>query len=258
VTRFLTLTALTLGLLMQAERASGSAFRVTPVKVELSQKSASTLLTLTNESGDDLRFQITAFAWSQDPKGGMKLAPTQDITFFPALLSLKPGEERKVRVGAKTAATDMEKSYRMFFEELPPLTTPTAPPQGAQVRILTKMGVPIFLTPTRARGEAGIGAAAVSAGKLTFDVHNSGNVHFSVHAVKVSGLAGDGTRLFEKQVDGWYVLPGTPRSYEVEIPADLCSRVSRIEIQAQTDLAADAATRATQIDVPKQSCKATK
>ena len=188
----------------------------------------------------------------------MKLDPTQDITFFPALLSLKPGEERKVRVGAKTSATTVEKSYRMFFEELPPLVTPVAPAQGAQVRILTKMGVPIFLTPGNPRGEGSISGAAVKGGKLTFDVRNSGNVHFSVHAVKVSGLAGDGTQLFEKQVDGWYVLPGTPRSYEVEIPAEFCQRVSRIAIQAQTDRLAEAAAPAAQIDVPKQSCQAGK
>jgi P pilus assembly chaperone PapD len=58
---------LVLGLLTQAEFALGSAFKVTPVRVTLAPGSASTLLTLSNESDQTLRFQISAFGWSQDP-----------------------------------------------------------------------------------------------------------------------------------------------------------------------------------------------
>ena len=255
----LTVTALALGLLMQAGRMSASAFRVTPVRVELSQKTASTLLTLTNESDTDLRFQISAFAWSQDAAGGMKLDTTQDITFFPALLTLKPGEERKVRVGTKTFATDVEKSYRLFFEELPPLNVASTPQEGAQVRILTKMGVPIFLTPAQSKPEARVDAAKVSGGNVTFDVRNSGNVHFAVQSVRVTGLGSDGAKVFERQVDGWYVLPGTPRTYEVEIPTDVCSKVRNIEIEAQTDLSTPLLAKpSARVEVTQQSCKSGK
>ena len=252
----LTVTALALGLLMQAGRLSASAFRVTPVRVELSQKTASTLLTLTNESDTDLRFQISAFAWSQDPAGVMKLDTTQDITFFPALLTLKPGEERKVRVGTKRFATDVEKSYRLFFEELPPLAVSAAPQEGAQVRILTKMGVPIFLTPAQSKPEARVDSAKVRGGNLSFDVRNNGNVHFAVQSVRVTGVGGDGAKLFERQLDGWYVLPGTPRAYEVEIPRDVCARVKNIEIEAQTNLTGPLSAKpSARVDVTQSSCK---
>src|SRR2546421_6591721 len=133
-----------LGLVLQAEFLAASAFKVTPVRVTFSGPS-STLLTLKNESDQPLRFQITSFVWFQDPKGAMQLTPTEDIVFFPALLSLNPGEERKVRVAATVAAKDVEKTYRIFFEELPPLVKPEN--AGAQVRILTKMGIPIFVSP---------------------------------------------------------------------------------------------------------------
>src|SRR6266513_6406857 len=136
-----------LGLVLQAGTLAASAFQVTPVRVTFSGPS-STLLTLKNESDQPLRFQISSFVWSQDPKGAMQLGPTEDIVFFPALLSLNPGEERKVRVAATVAATDVEKTYRIFFEELPPLVKPEN--AGAQVRILTKMGIPIFVSPGKA------------------------------------------------------------------------------------------------------------
>src|SRR5713226_9619743 len=148
--RSLALITLVLGLGFQAENVCASAFKVTPVRVTFSAPS-STLLTLRNESDQTLRFQVTSFAWSQDASGAVQLAPTEDIVFFPALLTLKPGEERKVRVAATVAAKDVERTYRIFFEELPPLERPEN--SGAQVRILTKMGIPIFVIPAKRNAE---------------------------------------------------------------------------------------------------------
>ena len=239
--------------LMCVESTFASAFKVTPVRVTLSAGSSSTLLTLTNESDMALRFQISAFSWAQEATGEMKLTPTEEILFFPALLSLNAGEERKVRVAAKGAASDVEKTYRIFFEELPPLASASAG-EGAQVRILTKMGVPIFVSPGKVSEQGRIDAVRVADGKLLFDVKNSGNVHFSVHGVKVRGLAESGSDVFERQLDGWYVLAGTPRSYELELPADVCSKVKSVVIEAQTDMAATAAVTA-QAEVPPRSCK---
>ena len=255
VTNLLKVTALALGLLMQTERLSASAFRVTPVRVDFSRSNASTLLTVVNESDEELRFQVSAFSWLQDSKGAMQLEKTQDITFFPALLTLKPGEERKVRVGTKSFATDTEKTYRIFFEELPSMVkkNDTA---GASVKILTRMGIPIFVTPAQTRPNGAIDAAAVGRGKLTFDVANRGNVHFSVQSLKVSGYGADGNRLFERELEGWYVLPNIPRTYEVEIPSDVCSKLKRVEVEAQTDATdAEFATLKAGTDVAQASCK---
>ena len=227
------LTAMVLGLALQAGNMAGSAFKVTPVRVTFSGPS-STLLTLKNESEQPLRFQISSFAWLQDPKGVMQLNPTEDIVFFPALLSLNPGEERKVRVAATVAAKDVEKTYRIFFEELPPLDKPEN--TGAQVRILTKMGIPIFVSPTKANSEAIIDSVKLEKGTLAFEVRNSGNVHYALEGVKLHGVGSKGESLFDRQLDGWYVLAGSPRTYSVEIPAASCSKLKKIVIAAQTDI----------------------
>lgn len=251
----LALTTIVLGLVLQAGNLRASVFKVTPVRVTFSGPS-STLLTLKNESNEPLRFQITTYTWSQDPSGEVKLGPTDDIVFFPALLSLNPGEERKVRVAATVAATDTEKTYRIFFEELPPLDTANAA-TGAQVRILTKMGIPIFVSPAKAKVDASIGSIAMQHGTLTFDVENGGNVHFGLESVKLRGMDGSGAVVFDRQLDGWYVLAGSPRAYSVPIPAANCSKLKKIVIEAQTDTSTigTAGTITKEFEVPPGACK---
>jgi len=243
------------GLLLQAGTATASAFKVTPVRVQFNGPS-STLLTLHNDSSEALRFQISAFAWSQDAKGGIQLGATDDVTFFPALLTLQPGEERKVRVATTVTPKDVEKTYRIFFEELPPLETPKEK-AGAQVRILTRMGIPIFVTPEKANAEVVVENAKVQAGHVMFDVKNTGNMHFAVQSVKLKGSNAAGEAIFDKQVEGWYVLPGSPRSYDFEIPAGDCSKLKKIGLEIQTDVAAagNAGAISSQIDLPPGSCK---
>lgn len=223
-----------LGLVLQAGNAGASAFKVTPVRVTFSGPS-STLLVLKNESDQPLRFQISAFAWQQDPKGEIKLQPTDDIVFFPALLTLGSGEERKVRVASIVGAEQVEKTYRIFFEELPSLEKPSQP-AGAQVRILTKMGIPIFVTPQKGNAQAAIDNAALRDGVLTFDVLNTGNVHFALQKVTVRAIATDGQTVLQRDLDGWYVLAGSPRSYRVEVPPDACGKIKSVSIGAETDV----------------------
>lgn len=253
--RLLTLSAIVLGLALQAGNVSASAFRVTPIRVTLDRSGASALLTLSNESKDTLRFQISAYHWSQDPAGLMQLAPTEDILFFPALLSLEPGSERKVRVSAKTAAGAVEKTYRIFFEELPSLATAGAT-QGAQVRILTKMGVPIFVAPQTVTEKAIISNARVEGGKIRFDVRNEGTVRFAVQGVKLRGVDANDSTVFEHQLDGWYVLAGTARNYEFALPAEECSRLKSVMIAAQTDSVSEGAAAATsRVEIPAAGCR---
>src|SRR5206468_4339846 len=136
---------LALGLLLcLAARASATSFTVTPIQVVLATSTSSTLLTVANQSADTLRLEVSAFAWDQAPDGEMQLTATEDVLFFPSLLTLGPGERRNVRVGAATAAAASEKTYRIFVEELPPPEGGSTAPKKSGVRILTRMGIPVF------------------------------------------------------------------------------------------------------------------
>src|SRR5262245_19592751 len=145
-----------------AAPASAATFSVNPTQIFLAGRTTSTLLTLRNDSTETLRFQLSVFEWQQGAGGEIELRPTQDVVFFPALLTLNAGEERRVRVGSTVAAGGTEKTYRIFVEELP------AESQGdaTQVRVLTKMGIPIFIRPEKESSGATLAGLGLHEGTL--------------------------------------------------------------------------------------------
>jgi fimbrial chaperone protein len=208
--------------------ASAATFSVNPTQIMLSGKTTSTLLTLSNDSDEPIRFQLSAFAWSQTASGEIELTATQDVVFFPALLTLGPKEQRRIRVGATVAVAAVERTYRIFVEELPPLQAPGA---DAAVRVLTKMGVPIFLRPARQAATATLNDLGVRAGTLHFTVANTGTVHFVPEQIKVRAIGRDGKPVIERDVAGWYILAGGRREFGIALPAVDCGRISSLAIE---------------------------
>jgi fimbrial chaperone protein len=216
----------------QPDVCSGSAFKVTPVKILLSRRSETALLTLKNESDRRLRFQASVFLWGQTPQGKMQLSPTRDILFFPPIFSIEAGATRKVRLGSAAAFGSVEKAYRIFFEELPELE-PAGDSTQSQLQIRTRVGIPIFLEPEESEIGSRVDSVSASAGILHFSVRNIGNVHLNLRGVRVKALGPTGSSLFEREADGWYVLAAGSRDYEVEIPTDQCEQVSRFVVEAK-------------------------
>lgn len=218
----------------QAAVSRASSYKVTPVQIFLSRANSRTLMTLKNESGETLRFQATVSSWEQDPQGEMKLQPTEDIVIFPTVLSVGAGEERKLRVASATRFDSSEKTYRILFDELPPLEKPESS-QPSQVRILTRMSIPVFLEPTRVLADTRIEGLALAAGTLSLSVRNAGNIHAIVREVRVKGLGAAGETVFTRTMPGWYVLGGGSRPFRLEIPREDCGKIKRIGVEAQTD-----------------------
>ena len=214
----------------QAAAAAAASFTVNPTQVFLSSTTRSALVTIKNETDKPVRFQLTMMAWTQDPGGQMQLDPTSDVVFFPSLLTLNGREERRVRVGAQVPAGPIEKTYRLFIEELPPVE-PAGPPNG--VAMLTKVGIPIFLQPARLATDAALQNLGLKAGRLSFRLVNSGTLHFIPKAVRVRGLDQAGAVILEQKPDAWYVLAGGERVFDLEIPADVCARIRSLAVEAQ-------------------------
>ena len=220
------------GFLGLGSGAYASSFTVNPIKVSLSGKNQSALLTLQSQSKEELRFKVLVQEWKQSPQGEMQLKDTKDIVVYPGLLTLAPNEERKLRIGSTVPAGAVERSYRIFVEELPPLKAPQTV-NKSEVKVLTKMGIPIFVSPAKPVAAGTVEGMALAKGKLAFTVKNTGNVFFLVQSARVKALNSTGAT-FEKNVEGWYVLAGGTRVWEVEIPKDACAKSKSLTVEVHS------------------------
>ena len=204
-----------------------STFQVSPIRVYFGANESTTLLKVRNDAKKPLRLQIGVFAWEESRKGEMILQPTQDIIFYPTLLSLKPGDQRNVRVGTNQHKGSKEKTYRIFFEEIPSeekLTT-----NGVQLR--TKVGIPIFIQPEKSAVKGEINQLSMKALEFSFELKNEGNVHFQPRGIRVKASGSNGEVVLERQLPGWYILAGQVREYRIQVPKSDCSKMKDLTVE---------------------------
>jgi fimbrial chaperone protein len=215
-------------LLLAPMQAVASNFVVSPTEIDLSTSATSALMTLRNVSKAPLRFEVTLFTWSEDEHGVMALQPSTDVTFFPKLIELAPGKSRNIRLGINAGASrDVERSFRIFVEELPDQSAPI--PNAVAIR--TKVGIPVFVRPAKPARSAVIDSVSVAGGKVLTRVHNTGNLHINVDTVAVKGTGASNTATFSKEGPGWYVLPGATRVFEVQMSAAECQATTAVAVE---------------------------
>jgi fimbrial chaperone protein len=242
------LPRLALCALLWAGSALAAGVRISPILVELTSSQTNAIVSLRNDGDAPIRYQVSAVNWSQDDAGQMKFAPTRDLIVFPQLVTLKAGEERNLRVGVsgdKFGA--LEKSYRVFVEELPPAEKAGDKPA---VQVLTRLSIPVFLEPAHVVGAARIEAPRVEAGKLIFRLRNMGNIRVRPSEVIVEAKVA-GKASARQRWDGWYVLAAGDRIYQWTLPKEVCTQASTLQIEARFEQGEPA--RAT-VEVPRGSC----
>lgn len=212
-------------------------FDVTPVEAILSAHNRSQLLTIQNNSSETMRLQLSAYGWRDGANGEPVLSPTDDIIFFPELLSLSPGESRKIRVGSFVPAEQTEKTYRLYISQLKPLETPVAHiTTGPQIRVLLNIGIPIYIEPVAPSFQGEVDKLAMSNGVLSFELKNSGNLHFTARKMVVQGIGADGHTIFSRTANGTRILKGDVREYQLPpITTTQCAAARTIDLQVDTD-----------------------
>jgi fimbrial chaperone protein len=226
--------------LLWVSRSFASDFQVQPTTIELSAKVKSGVFSVVNNGNEKIDFQVSLQEWNQDEKGKDVLTETNDIVFFPKIMSVEPNSQRAVRIGLKVLPSTKEKTYRLFVQEIP---TPKNQQDievkdkniKAGVTIAFRFSMPIFVKPLKPQESCVFDSIEMSKGVVKAVVKNTGNVHIKTRAVKFIGKDAEGKEIFSKEIAGWYILNGLSFPYEAEIPKDICGKVAKVDISAQTE-----------------------
>ena len=206
-------------------------FRVTPIRLDFDRGAKSGVITVVNEGEEKLHVQMKAFEWTQDAEGKDQYVETNDIIFFPRMMTLEKKEEKILRAGIKIPATTKEKTYRLFIEEIP---VPRKA-EGVNVAIAIRFGVPIFVKPFKEDAKGVIEKIELSKGVLNVHVKNAGNVHFIIHSLNIKGKNAKEEEVFSKELSGWYLLNNVSRIYTTPIPGEFCKNIAKLEIEIKTN-----------------------
>jgi fimbrial chaperone protein len=220
---------------------SAPTFNLMPTRLVIKPRETTASLLLRNESPQLVRFQVSAFGWSNDTNGQIVLEPTTELVFFPTVFSVEPGASRRVRVATSQKAIERELSYRLVIEQLP--TRTEAQPTGVQM--LMRASVPVFVQPANLVARAAIEHAAIADGQVSFDVRNVGTTFVMITQAEVRGTSGgtsndtrngtSGQIPFLQRMPGWYLLSGETRTYRVALPAEVCRAQERLTIAVTFD-----------------------
>ena len=196
-------------------------FSVSPIRVELKAGTMSETITVTNHAKEKLRVGVRLMEWTQDADGKDVYKDSSDLVYFPRQMELEGEGKRLVRVGIKTPAGAVERSYRLFIEEQPQVTDASRP----QIAFYFRFGVPVFLPPAVPKSQPEVMDPDLKGGKLSVAVRNPGNQHFRLVKITI-----DDGATYRQELVGWYSLPGTARTYTADLPRDACRKAAAFNV----------------------------
>jgi fimbrial chaperone protein len=213
--------------LLLALPAAAAEFSVAPMRLDLPRGARSGAVAVGNEADKPLRMQMRLMEWTQDAEGKDVYKESDELVYYPRMMTVAPGEKRMVRVGLKTAAPAgaPERTYRLYIDELP--GGEKAASSGINFTI--RFALPVFIPPSQPESRGAIESVSLREGRLTVVVANPGNQSFRISTVGVSGGA------FAAESAGWYLLAGATRAYRFDIPPAACRALKRIEVAVKAD-----------------------
>lgn len=214
--------------LMPAASMAGL-FSISPIRLDLDRRNKTDSITVSNdEASRKIEMQAKLVEWTQDAKGNDVYVESNDLVFFPRIFTVDKQDQRVVRIGLKVPADTIEKSYRLFIEELPPPADPAK--KGAQVLFVLRFGIPIFVRPDKEQMAGVIDGMEATPTAATIIVKNTGNQNFQIQSLIVkSGAA------YEKEIVGGYVLAGATKHITAQFPPDVCRQLGKLQIVMKTD-----------------------
>lgn len=206
--------AIALLLLCCTLAASAAELGVMPVTLQFDRLRDRGSVQVINFGREPVTLQADAVTWQRE--GGRDIdAPTQDLILNPPIFTVPAGATQVLRVGLRRpAAAERETAYRLVMRELPP-----APDArlllSAQLRVLVSLRLPVYVAPATVHRDARWTVQRDAQGRVVAEVHNHGNVHMKVGALRLQ----DGARgAVGEQRPGAVLFPGESQRFRLDAP----------------------------------------
>ncbi len=226
------------GLCCLSLSALGSSLEISPVRVELNAKQRIEVITLVNRGDAPITLQSQIKKWQQTA-GKDVYSMTTDLLVTPPIVTIQPNKAQVLRVGLKAVASpQQELSYRLFITEIP--QKQISAEQTSKIRIVSRIGIPIFVTSTTAGKSAWNWQARREDQNLELSLNNPSNRHIKLNNLTIRGAdkvilfhSGQAQYVLPRQTVQWsFPLPKTsaaPQNFFIEAITDkgrLSSQVS--------------------------------
>ncbi len=206
-------------------------FSVNPIKVYFNSSNKTSVLKVKNNSDEKVTLNLAAKEWSHDHEGNNIYNPTKDLIFFPKILTINKDEEKIIRIGTKLPPGSLEKTYRIFLQEV---ATP-GQQDTTSVRMLMRVGVPVFISPLSTVSEGSIEKIEINKENLGVTVKNEGTTHFLMRSIKAKGSDEFGKEVFNTEKGGWYLHAGNSKNVSMKIPVESCFKTKNLQVTVDTD-----------------------
>ena len=181
-----------------------------PTTVLAAPTEKSAALIIENKGMETERYQVTVFAWSQNPEGRDVLAPSQDILAAPSVVEVPAGAKRAVRA-IRLVGQGTPGYYRLLLRQLPKPAIPGA--KG--MRVLVNQDIPVGFEDAKS-GQPVLTARFTKSGVL---LSNTG-----ARAARMSAIGPAAQSAWREGALGW-VLPGQSKLVELK-PGQKASSLS--------------------------------
>jgi len=195
--KFLTVALSIIAILSAAD---ARAFQISHMvhEIDPGQTPYSDFYIFNDSRSEPLHLVITLRAWKQNEDGSRNLTNTDDITAFPNLLVIEPGERRKVRIGLQKALPrDVEHAYRLDVRQLAIDGTAAGSPVPANtvnsaVHFTRSFNMPVFVRPEMPKQSIAVRAVSDN-GNIAMELRNIGNVNVKLRDLALYQVAGTGS-----------------------------------------------------------------
>ncbi|MEZ4526450.1 MAG: fimbria/pilus periplasmic chaperone [Desulfobacterales bacterium] len=212
-----------------------------PVRVNLTPDQKIAEVILRNRGENEVKTQVYAKTWDMDEHGEFIETDTGDFVFFPRLLTIPGGEEKTLRVGYNGDFPRVEKSYRLYIQELPEIQTPKqkeTKKMEASFDFLLKLSVPVFVMPSNAPEPVKAEIAGVEPAEtgLKVSFRNAGIRNFLLKKIEARLMDKNGTVIDEFKDD--YIQRVLPmRSVFLRIPlkSSQCGKAAKLFLRLFLD-----------------------